>query len=408
MRRATVSAFALLISAALAGCGHTLNPPLSALVIDGPESDGLKAVAPGTAFRLELEKLPYRDLYDRVHGILFSKDKNGNFRKDKNGNEVCSNDKGGVDLVLLDDPWLPLFLSCLEPLPQGTDVSKFPDNCRTVCTVNREPGMRALPLVGNVQLFFYNQALVGSPPKTWEDLVQVATTIKSANPETAYGYVMRAASGNSIVTDFFPLLWAKGSDLDPSRHPAFSDKPKAVEALKLMIRLGQQSPPGYAGFEAEEVQDHMKLRTAAMGINWLAWVTKMPPTVKAADLPAPNLALLGIWVLAVPANAPHKREALAFLEKLSRKTTWLNKDGTPIAPDSPPARTDLFKGTRFYDHCERLGLARSRPRTTHWRDIEDALGFYLSQAHVGLLTPEEAIDQAEEKIETLERPSGSK
>lgn len=383
MRSALITTISIFLGSMLGGCNHPSKTTLSALIVQGPEGDVLKNLATQTAVPLEVEELPYADLFDREAGL---------------------EQKGGIDLVLLDDPWIPRFARHLEPLPEDADIRQFPDNSRNICIRPGETRMRALPLVGNVQLFFYNERLCGSEaPKTWDELKQLAKKIHSSGK--AYGYVMRAASGNSIVTDFFPLLWASGGDLDLGHDPPFTPTVEpAVKALELMLELGKLSPPGYSGFEAEEVADHMRNGTAAMGINWLAWTPAMPPQVITADLPAPNgksMALLGIWVLAVPDNAPHKREAKEFLKLLSRREAWLDRGGKPIAPLSPPARLDMLQTGPFREHAQRLGLARPRPRSERWREIEGILGFYLSQAHVGLLSAKDAIEEAQAKIRLL-------
>ncbi len=40
-----------------------------------------------------------------------------------------------------------------------------------------------------------------------------------------------------------------------------------------MIELGKYSPPGYASFNADEVGAHLLQGTAAMSINWPAWIS---------------------------------------------------------------------------------------------------------------------------------------
>ena len=42
-----------------------------------------------------------------------------------------------------------------------------------------------------------------------------------------------------------------------------------------MVELGKYSPPGYAGFNADEVSAHLLQGTAAMSINWPAWIAAM-------------------------------------------------------------------------------------------------------------------------------------
>src|SRR5262249_23321703 len=142
--------------------------------------------------------------------------------------------------------------------------------------------------------------------------------------EKMFGYVMRAAPGNAAVADFMPLLWAFGGDvLDGSGKPV-CDSPEAINALRFMVELGKYSPPGYAGFNADEVSAHLLQSTAVMSINWPAWITAMDDPSKSrvagkvGFIPMPGqkaagVGELGTWLIAVPAGSKHTSDAFDFL-----------------------------------------------------------------------------------------------
>src|SRR5262245_10670020 len=88
-----------------------------------------------------------------------------------------------------------------------------------------------------------------------------------------YGYVMRAQQGNAAVADFMPIFWAFGGEMfDASGKPAVNS-PEGIAALQFMIELGKYSPPGYVSFNADDVGAHLLQGTAAMSINWPAWIS---------------------------------------------------------------------------------------------------------------------------------------
>src|SRR5207245_7909119 len=103
----------------------------------------------------------------------------------------------------------------LAPLTRQPDAD-FLTSCLDVC---RDPfrtgNYYAVPYVGNSQLFFYRQDLFAkhglAAPATWDDVLAAAKKIGAA--EKMYGYVMRAAPGNAVVTDFMPLYWAFGAEM---------------------------------------------------------------------------------------------------------------------------------------------------------------------------------------------------
>jgi multiple sugar transport system substrate-binding protein len=52
------------------------------------------------------------------------------------------------------------------------------------------------------------------------------------------------------------------------------NSPEGIAALEFMLELGKYSPPGYASFNADEVGAHLLQGTAAMSINWPAWISQ--------------------------------------------------------------------------------------------------------------------------------------
>src|SRR5260370_42423584 len=137
---------------------------------------------------------------------------------------------------MLDDPWFPKLAEGLTPLTREPDGDFLP-SCLAVCRSSGK--FYALPYVGNSQLFFYRKDLfdkykLGMPDR-WETVLDAGKKIGTG--EKMFGYVMRAAPGNSAVTDFMPLLWAFGGDLfDEQGKPNLASW-RAIDALRFMITL---------------------------------------------------------------------------------------------------------------------------------------------------------------------------
>src|SRR5205814_7171125 len=88
-----------------------------------------------------------------------------------------------------------------------------------------------------------------------------------------YGYVMRAVQGNGAVADFMPIFWAFGAEIFDSNGKPSVNSPEGIAALQFMVEMGKYSPPGYTSFNAAEVSAHLLQGTAAMSINWPAWIS---------------------------------------------------------------------------------------------------------------------------------------
>jgi multiple sugar transport system substrate-binding protein len=386
--------------ACLAACSRTPERSLIIAVNAGVEGTALKTAAKewGSArgVHVEVVELPYANLFEKEQLDLTSR-------------------TGAYDVIMMDDPWFPRLVESgnLAPLPHEPD----PDLISSCLAVGRNPYAHgtyfALPYVGNSQLFFYRKDLFEkyglTPPKTWDDVLASAKKIGAG--EKMFGYVMRAAPGNAVVADFMPLLWAFGGDvLDASGKPVV-DSPAAIQALRLMIELGKLSPPGYTGFNADEVSAHLLQGTAAMSINWPAWIAAMDDPSKSkvvgkigfTPMPgetASSVGELGAWLVGVPAASKHTSDAFDFIfwatEVAQMKQAALR--------GNPPTRRSVFQSPelvakfRAYPvQLASLETARPRPRTPLWNEIENAFGIYLSKANTGM-DPVQAMHAAAQEI----------
>lgn len=388
---------------------------LTLAVVSGVEGDALKQAARDyeaqTGVKINIAEFPYANLLDKEM-IDF------NART------------GAYDLIMLDDPWFPSFatqqfLTDLTPLLQRRGHSgPDPDFVETSIAVCRHPyqtgTLYALPYVGNSQLFFYRKDLFEKhalkPPATWNDVLTAAKTIQEKESASGtYGYVMRAAQGNAAVADFMPIFWAFGAEMfDSSGNPTVNS-PEGIAALEFMLQLGNYSPPGYASFNADEVGAHLLQGTAAMSINWPAWISRFDEAAKSkvigkmefGTMPGATKAgqaEIGNWLIAIPRVSHNAEAAMDFLlwatsaEQMKRSALRGN----------PPTRRSLFRDPElvakfpaYPAQLRSLETSRPRPRTPQWNEIENAFGIFLSKANSGELSPAEAMNEANAEIEQI-------
>jgi len=382
----------------LTGCGGS-PPSLVVAVNAGVEGDALKAAARefGSAQSLDVEivDLPYANLFEKELLDLTSR-------------------TGAYDVIMIDDPWFPRLAQndALAPFASQAPDPDFLQSCLDVCRLNGT--YYALPYVGNSQLFFYRQDLFGKyglpAPATWSGVLAAAKKIGAG--EKMYGYVMRGAPGNPVVADFLPLFWAFGAEMFSAGGAPAMDSQQGIDALRFMLELGKHSPPGYAGFNADEVSAHLLQSTAAMSINWPAWIAAMDDPAKSkvagkiefAPMPSEKrkgVAGLGTWLLAVPAASKHRDRAFQFLYW----ATSADPMKRAALHGNPPTRRSVFldpglraKFRALPAQLQSLESARPRPRTPRWNEIENAFGIYLSQANAGTLAPDEAMRRAAKDI----------
>lgn len=425
--RRTIAVSILLIIVVLAACqgggggGTGQTRTLNLAVNSGVEGEALKAAAADyeaqTGVRVQIAEFPYANLFEKELVDLNAS-------------------TGAYDLIMLDDPWFPRFaeaghLTDLTPFFQrknlpGPDADFVPASL-ALCRHPYESGsLYALPYVGNSQLFFYRRDLFEKhglplPPATWDEVLAAARVIHEREGAGApgggrlHGYVMRAAQGNAAVADFMPIFWAFGAEMFDAEGRPTVNSPEGVAALKLMLELGRYAPPGYASFNADEVSAHLLQGTAAMSINWPAWIgafsdparSKVLGKVEFANLPGaknPGRAEIGNWLVAVPASAQNKEAAFDFLlwatspEQMKRSALRGN----------PPTRRSVFTDAEllarfpaYPAQLRSLESSRPRPRTPLWNEIENAFGVFLSKANSGELSAEEAMNQANARISEI-------
>lgn len=396
---------------------------LTLAVNSGVEGDALKQAARDyetqTGVHINIAEFPYANLFEKELIDLNAR-------------------TGAYDLIMLDDPWFPKFASVealtdLSPLYEkralpGPDED-FVSTSIALCRHPYQTGkLYALPYVGNSQLFFYRKDIFEKhnlkEPTTWDDVLASAKTISESETTGApdgsrlHGYVMRAAQGNAVVADFMPIFWAFGAEMfDAGGKPAVNS-PEGINALKFMLELGRYAPPGYASFNADEVSAHLLQGTAAMSINWPAWISpfsdparsKVIGKMEFTTMPGaaqPGRAEIGNWLIAIPRDAKNKDAAFDFLvwatsrEQMKRSALRGN----------PPTRKSVFTDTEllakfpaYPAQLRSLESSRPRPRTPLWNEIENAFGIFLSKANSGELSPEDAMNQANSKIaEIVER-----
>jgi multiple sugar transport system substrate-binding protein len=390
----------------LASCSRTPEKTLTVAVNAGVEGTALKLAArewgAARGVHVEVVELPYANLFEKEQLDLTSK-------------------TGAYDVIMLDDPWFPLMLEggAIAPLPHDLDPD-FIASCVEVCKDPKHPGAPfAVPYVGNSQLFFYRKDLFAkhalAAPHTWDDVLAAAQKIGAA--ERMFGYVMRAAPGNAAVADFMPLLWAFGGDVLDASGKLVCDSPAAIDALKFMLELGKYSPPGYAGFNADEVSAHLLQSSAVMSINWPAWISAMddPSKSKVVDkidfipMPgekAPGVGELGTWLVAVPAASKHAADAFDFIFW----ATGAEQMKHAALRGNPPTRRSVFQSPElrakfraFPVQLASLESARARPRTRNWNEIENTFGIYLSKANSGAMDAASAMRAAAAEIAQIQQ-----
>lgn len=321
------------------------------------------------------------------------------------------------DVIMLDDTWATEFMSRgwladLDELGGGIDA----DFIKATVDVSRYPfgdgTLYAVPFVGNVELFAYRSDLMDRP-ESWTDVVAAAKRISESNTGVS-GVVFRGIKANPIVTGFLPILWAHGAKVVGEDGGAALNSPEALEALNLYLELKSYAPRGVETYNSSEVRDALMQGKTAMSIElWPSWApslddpekSRVPGKIEVIAAPGQNVGsspMLGAWLLAVPADAPNPERGRAFIDFITsaefQKQLALDI-GQPPTRASVYSDDDVVAKYRWYpNQLAALENATPRPRITQWSKVETILGDYLQLALIGELSPEVALEEADEQI----------
>lgn len=320
------------------------------------------------------------------------------------------------DVIMMDDTWAPQYMSNswladLDALGGGLDddfaqamrdISKYPVGTGTTY---------AVPFVGNVELFAYRMDLMDRP-ETWDDVLAAAAEINEQDGMS--GLVFRGVKANPIVTGFLPILWAYDGDVVDEDGNAIFDSEASVAALETFLKLAQYAPTGVEAYNASEVRDALMQGTTGMAIElWPSWapdldnpdLSKVPGEIGIIAAPGQvneSAAMLGTWLMAVPASANNPelaREFIDFMTSAEVQKTLALETGTPPTRGSVYNDPEIVAKYRWYpDQFEALENGRARPRITQWAEVETILGDFLQLALIGEMEPADAVREANARI----------
>jgi multiple sugar transport system substrate-binding protein len=387
-------------------------------VPSGSEGDGLRAAAADYAkmknIKIEVVQAPYSNLFEKAATAGQTK-------------------SGAFDIILMDDPWIPFFAenghleeltSYFNAMGTGGPDSDFLAKSLAVCRNPYNTGpFVCLPYVGNAQMFFYDGqkfADQGLPngPKTWDDVIKAASAITAAGRGRTFGYVFRGGEGNPVVADFMPIFWSYGAHMfNADRSKVTIDTPEGAAAMKTFMALKATAPKGVESYQADEVGRALAAGTAASSINWPNWVatfedpsqSKMVGKISYSAIPSGTHAgssEIGHWTMGLMSASQHKQEAFDFM-------VWATSpEQIKISAErgNPPVRFSVFTDPEltsqkqfrhFPTLMEAINFSTPRPRHPKWPEIENAFGIELSKAVAGTQSPEDALKNAQSKVEAI-------
>ena len=336
------------------------------------------------------------------------------------------------DAVMIDVIWPDEFIKAgylLDVTDRVTTEMKsgmFPASWNGV---TRDGKIYGMPWLMDVKYFMYNkdmlqQAGITDPPKTWEELVEQAKTIKDKGI-TEYPIIWSWNQKEGVVCDYAVLLYGNGGAfVDANGKPAFNNE-KGVEALTWMKQTLDDglSNPSSVSSDENAVRDNFMAGQSAFAVNWLfqysdsndasksqivgqAAFAPMPVFQAGMDEGVKGSSVDGSSSFAIMATTPYPNQTWKFLTYLSSNEvqTKYSKEMLPVwqtdfegealktlesATETNPVTVPAFLAQFPY--------ANERPTVPYYNEASAALQLAIQEALTGVKSPKDALDEAAAK-----------
>jgi len=286
----------------------------------------------------------------------------------------------------------------------------------------------AVPFMAGVGLMTYRKDVLEKAgqdvPETWEDMLKVAAAISN---DDMSAIALRAVPGQGFNMFIFPMIMRAyggnffkdytGGDLTPAMN-----SPENLEALNIYIKLlNEYAPQGAGNFNFAEVLAAAQNGQIAFAVEGTGIVSQIVNPEKSKFAEQTAIALppggpegrspaLGVHGLGIPANASNSEAAAKFIEWAVSKetvtkialseafpdfTTGTVADNPEVIAKYAAVHPDFLK---LRVEALDLAIGHYRPLVPEWPALGQAIGENINAALNGLMSPEEALQAADEDM----------
>jgi multiple sugar transport system substrate-binding protein len=203
-----------------------------------------------------------------IVGNLLPSDADG--QRDQFVRRLAAKDSG-MDLLGMDVTWTAEFAKA-KWIRELTGEQKTQATANTlqppIDTATWDGKLYGIPRTTNVQLMWYRKSLVPTPPKTFDEMIAMATKLKAEGKPHEIGFT--AAQYEGYVVNVNNMITAYGGTLvnKDSSAPTIDDK--TVQALTLLNRLSTSGVTSGSLSNAQEPEVFADLQAgrSAFSLNW--------------------------------------------------------------------------------------------------------------------------------------------
>jgi multiple sugar transport system substrate-binding protein len=257
-RIAPAAALALSLAAGVAACGGGAGGPPTLKYyanLDGAQTNvkAAKTCSQQSGGKYNIEIVPMAAAVDVSRELLVRR--------------LAAKDSD-IDMINMDTIWTPEFATAkwLKPLT-GADRAKATEGqlAGPLKSVQWKGKVYAVPLNSNAQLLWYRKDLVKTPPKTWDQLIQMAKRLPASD-----GLIEEQGNKYEGYVVWFNNLVASGggSIVDAQGKPTLG--PAAVKAAQIIkaVATSGRADPALATSQEDQGRLAFEAGKAAFELNW--------------------------------------------------------------------------------------------------------------------------------------------
>lgn len=313
-------------------------------------------------------------------------------------------------------------LGAIVPLEKWFDQLPFKSEVipNTLEELKLDGHLWSIPLYTSNMAIFYRPTLfeaagIKSPPKTWEELREVAKKLTidkngDKQPEQ-HGIMLPLGKGEWTVFSWFPFLLSAGGEVVTNGYPNLTNT-GAITALKFWEDLIKDGSAILSAPERGYEEDNFLAGRVAMQITgpW-TYITKSKVDYKLFPIPTnvETATVIGGGNLYVMKTKPEREKAaLKFLEFVVSEefqTEWAVGTGfLPVnikSTQSQEYQEYLNSKPWLKVFAEQMSVARARPIIAGYNRLSDGLGRAIESTLLGKSSAEQALKEAQERLELI-------
>ena len=297
-------------------------------------------------------------------------------------------------------------------------MSRYLPAYREANTVNNQ--VIALPALADSLFLYYRKDLLAKyqepPPTTWPELARVAKKIQQGeNDPNLQGLSFQGKAVEGAVCTFLLPYWSLGGEIIRDGKMSF-ERSKAEAGLNMWRTMVSEgvAKKNSAEVGTDDTRKEFQAGKVIFGVIWgYAWNhfqggadTRVKDKVGVTTLPAmpggKPVSCMGGWNWSVSAYSKHKAASVALVRWLSSpevsKQLALKGSFHPVFPSVYKDPEVLKAIPWFADALPVVETARARPVTPMYRAISDALRINTNTVMAGVKTPQQALDEIEQRV----------